>query len=461
MDNQVAVIGAGVSGIVAAKTLLEYGFTPVVFEKRHEIGGVWHYNPNVPNGDSPCYASLHTNTSKYSYAFSDMPLDEDIPDYPHHSHIFDYLCSYTNHFQLRQYIQFDTKVQSVRREDKGWKIVTEHDGETKTRHFGRVIVCSGRYQDPHIPKFAGQETFTGKIIHSMDYSVPEPYNGKRVVVVGAAASAVDIAAELGQHAEKVIMAAQQFGIYFPNTNRGRPADFTANRLTLNLPNFLLSSVIVSILRKSYEALQVDFEKFPWYTTEKLDLNKMRGAVNTAIIHSINDGTVTPRKMFTHIEGSNVVFPDGSRETVDAIILGTGFDIKYPFLPDKMFDSVAGDIGLYLHIFYPPDSTIAFTGTTAGAGAFPPVAELQARRVCAAWGGDYPLPTLSKMQKSVSQRQKSVENGETRPMFVSLAAYSLSVAKQIGAAPNLWKQRVLLKPLLLGPIVAAHYRLNTP
>jgi dimethylaniline monooxygenase (N-oxide forming) len=390
-----------------------------------------------------------------------MSLDDDVPDYPHHSYILDYLRKYTNHFQLRQYIQFDTSVKSVRREDKGWKIVIERKGETNTWYFGRVIVCSGRYQYPHIPKFTGQETFTGEIIHSMDYSTPELYSDKRVLVVGAAASAVDIAAELGQHAEKVIIAARQFGIYLPNINKGLPADFSTNRLTLNLPKFLLRSVIVSILKKSYEALQVDFEKFPWYTAEKLDPDKTRGAVNTAIIHAINDGTVTLKKMFTHIEGSEVVFPDGTRETIDTIILGTGFEVKYPFLPDDLFDSVAGDLGLYLHIFYLPDNTIAFTGTTAGAGAFPPVAELQARRVCAVWSGDYPLPALSRMQKSINQRQKDMVNGKKRPMFVNLAAYSLSVAKQIDAAPNLWKQRKLLKPLLLGPIIAAHYRLNNP
>jgi dimethylaniline monooxygenase (N-oxide forming) len=324
-----------------------------------------------------------------------------------------------------------------------------------------VLVCSGRYQYPHLPTFQGQETFPGQIIHSSDYGAPQPYRGKRVLVVGASASAADIAAELSHHAQNVIMAARQFGIYLPNMSKGLPADFNTSRLTLGLPSFLLNSVVVSILRRSYQELRVDFNKFPWYSAEKLNLNKVRGSVNTAIIHAINDDKVTLKMMLSRIDGSDIVFPDGAREPVDVIILGTGFNVRYPFLPEGMLESVAGDLGLYLHIFYPSDTTIAFIGATAGAGAFPPVAELQARRVCTAWSGEYPLPPLAHMQHSIRQRQKRVERGETRPMFVNLAAYSLSVAREIGAVPNVCRQRELLKPLLLGPILAAHYRLNDP
>src|ERR1051326_6589908 len=85
--QRVAVIGAGVSGLAAAKCLLDEGLEPVVFEQRSEIGGLWNYHEELPDGGGVMYRSLRTNTSKQTLAFSDFPLPENLPDYLHHTDV--------------------------------------------------------------------------------------------------------------------------------------------------------------------------------------------------------------------------------------------------------------------------------------------------------------------------------------------------------------------------------------
>jgi cation diffusion facilitator CzcD-associated flavoprotein CzcO len=54
--------------------------------------------------------------------------------------------------------------------------------------FDAVMVCNGHYFEPRIPNISGQDVFTGEQLHSHDYRVPEIFNGKTVVVLGAGPS---------------------------------------------------------------------------------------------------------------------------------------------------------------------------------------------------------------------------------------------------------------------------------
>jgi len=100
--HQVCIIGAGSSGIVAAKILHERGTPFDCFEKGSGIGGNWRYGND--NGLSAAYRSLHINTSREQMAYSDFPMPADYPDFPHHSQILDYFEAYVDHFGFRDRI---------------------------------------------------------------------------------------------------------------------------------------------------------------------------------------------------------------------------------------------------------------------------------------------------------------------------------------------------------------------
>ena len=100
----VVVIGAGPSGLGAARHAAEYvknhpdGHLTVI-ERANAVGGIW-------NGeDSPVYRDLHTNLPKELMAFPDFPFDASEDSYVHHSQVTLYLQKYSQHFDIKQVIE--------------------------------------------------------------------------------------------------------------------------------------------------------------------------------------------------------------------------------------------------------------------------------------------------------------------------------------------------------------------
>lgn len=104
----VCVIGAGSSGIAAAKALRERGFTFDCFEVSDRVGGNWVFKNR--NGTSSAYRSLHINTSRERMGYTDFPMPTSYPDFPRHTHIAAYFDAYVDHFGFRDRIAFETRV---------------------------------------------------------------------------------------------------------------------------------------------------------------------------------------------------------------------------------------------------------------------------------------------------------------------------------------------------------------
>jgi dimethylaniline monooxygenase (N-oxide forming) len=75
--RQVAIVGGGPAGLVAAKSLLEEGLQPTVFEQSSNVGGQW----NAPGPHSGIWKTMRANTSKVTTCFSECPFDEELPVY--------------------------------------------------------------------------------------------------------------------------------------------------------------------------------------------------------------------------------------------------------------------------------------------------------------------------------------------------------------------------------------------
>ena len=219
----VCVIGAGVSGLTACKALDDFGVPHTCFEASDEVGGNWYFRN--PNGVSSAYRSLHIDISKPSISFRDFPMPDRYPDYPHHSHIFEWLRDYADAFNVRESIRFNTRVQRAERGPGGGWLITLPDGTQEC--FDALLVCNGHHWDPRYPRFAG--TFQGPQIHSHEYvdpSTPLDLKGKRVLVVGIGNSAVDIVSELARKTmcETVFISTRSGAYVVPKYIFGKPAD---------------------------------------------------------------------------------------------------------------------------------------------------------------------------------------------------------------------------------------------
>ncbi len=119
-SKRVCVVGAGPSGIAAAKALHARGLEFECFERRARVGGLWA----ITDGEiQASYPSLECNTSKRRTQFSDFPMPRSFPPYPHNRQMAAYFDAYVDHFGFRDHIRFNTEVRrATRTPDGGWDI---------------------------------------------------------------------------------------------------------------------------------------------------------------------------------------------------------------------------------------------------------------------------------------------------------------------------------------------------
>ena len=118
----VAIIGAGPSGLAAARNLDRQGVAWVGFDLAGDVGGLW----NIDSPRSTVYASAHLISSARTTEFAEFPMPADTPDYPDHRRLLAYFRDFADHFGLRDRFRFGTEV--VRAEpvscerDSGWRL---------------------------------------------------------------------------------------------------------------------------------------------------------------------------------------------------------------------------------------------------------------------------------------------------------------------------------------------------
>lgn len=201
-SSRVAIIGAGASGLCTARAFISEGYKVQVYESRDDVGGTWLYSPKPYT--SPMYATLRCNIPSQSMAYSDMAFPKGAPSFPPHATVQAYLRAYTERHNLWRHIRFQTEVLSVFRKGKRWGVSTK-DG---IQIFDAVIVCSGHYSVPHSWEVPGMKKFedTGGIIsHSVIYRVPDSFSGKKILVIGAGPSSLDISREVSETADSVVV----------------------------------------------------------------------------------------------------------------------------------------------------------------------------------------------------------------------------------------------------------------
>ena len=399
--GKACIIGAGCSGFTMAKRLKDYGVDYDCFEKSDNIGGNWYYKN--PNGLSSCYQSLHIDTSKWRLAFEDYPVPEDWPDFPHHSQLLQYFHDYVDHFGLRETITFNTSVdKAVRREDGDWD-VTLSTGETRTYQW--LFVGNGHHWDPRTPNdYPGQDTFEGYQIHSHHYEDPfEPYDfrGKRVLVVGAGNSAMDISSELSQRpiAEKLIISMRRGVWVLPKYLGGQPADKAV------LPSWMPMSVGRALARSKIKKEIGNPEDYglPKPDHEPLDAHP---SVSGEFLTRVGCGDINAKGAIDRFEPNAVVFKDGSREEIDAIVWATGYNVSFPFFDSPDLAPEDNRLPLFKRMVKPGYENLFFLALAQPLPTLVNFAEQQSKLAVAAVLGEYAFPDHAEMDRVTAADEKT-------------------------------------------------------
>lgn len=418
MIDEVCVIGAGVSGLTAMKALGAAGVSYVAYEKGSDIGGMWRYEND--NGVSSAYRSLHIDSSRQSLAWPDFRLGDDLPEYPSHIHMSAHFERYAEAHGLRDRIAFRREVTRVEPTVDAWEVATRPfgaDGPAETRRFRAVVVANGHLWDPRYPDFPG--AFSGETIHSHHYRTADPYEGKRVLVVGLGNSAVDIAVDLSRRAARTVISTRRSAWILPKYLLGHPTDRVLGYMTrrLRLPVKAARAIAGRLARLTYgrqERFGLPLPAHPIW--------REHATISQDLLPALGHGRIVAKPNVAALDGRSVRFEDGTAEAFDAIVYATGYRISFPFIPEDVFQVETRPPPLYRRIVAAEaPAGLYFAGLLQPIGPTIPLVEVQARWIAAVLSGRLSLPGAAEMKAEVEAHRDYV-----RRVYLGSARYALEV-----------------------------------
>ena len=346
-----------------------------MFEQQASVSGAWNYdccgsetkvevpqvNPNQslerptwcresgrkprPVFVSSMYDSLETNIPKDLMKFSDQPFAPDKQLFPTRESVCQYLEKYAE--DVKPLISFKTQVSSIQLQSDSpgpdiWNVIYQglETGDLQSALYDAVAVCTGHYTVPYLPYIAGivkwDKAYPGIISHSKHYRRPALYTGKKVVIVGNAASGTDIAAQIGTVAKTPVL--------------------TSSRSE----SFLISAA-----------------------GSKEDVPEIQEFI------SPSEAVRAVRFANGRVESS-----------IDAVLFCTGYLYSFPFLSSlqtKIITDGCRVQNLYQHIFHAEHPSLAFLALPLRVIPFP-LSEAQAAVMARVWSGRLQLPSLSVMRE---------------------------------------------------------------
>lgn len=464
--GRICIVGGGTTGLLAAKSCIDEGLSPTVFEKTSRVGGVWRLD-EYP--DRVAYKSLYTNSSGSMMCISDYPLDAKLHGcFPYRQDICDYYESYISHFELDDFVVFGTTVISVHREDSQWIVHTSDASGTRETHlFDAVFLCTGQFKEPKFPPLPSAEAFCGTISHSSSYRDASNLQGRSLVLVGLGNSALDISLEAVRAgcASVTILCRSGTNIIPVADYYGRPADQMLNtRFYSNLPSLLKQLFFFQIIRGTNAEFQRYGMPAPPHEQKHMGFSNLKEHV--AYRQFLREGRIkfingTIEDFHEH----SIVVSTGEEIAVDDIIFCTGYKLEFPFLREDLSENfVINTVGrqhlnAYKLVMHPSHPTLCALGFLLTFGNESCVAEMQARWAISHWIGRTPLPSMETMEKDLDRRRK----GNKYPQFVPYVDYMDALALECGVAPPLSWRTLLQSPslfwsLFMSPVVPAQYRL---
>jgi cation diffusion facilitator CzcD-associated flavoprotein CzcO len=416
MTEKHCIVGAGPGGLAAARAFKNLGLSIDVFERHSAIGGIW----DRTNPGTPMYESAHFISSRDKSAYHGYKMPETYPEYPNHKQILDYLRGFAAEYNLEENIHLSTSVEHAAWDGSHWQVTT---GDGQTRAYLTLTCANGTQWHPSLPELPGADSFAGQIMHSNAYREGSQLAGKRVLIVGAGNSGVDIACDAARFAESAAISVRRGYYLIPKHIFGMPADAFADSGP-HLPMRFAQRIFPPLLK----IVMGDPTKYGWPAPDHR-LFETHPIVNDQVLHHLRHGDLTVRKGIESFSNSDVVFTDGTREPFDLVIMATGYVTKVPYLDDNKFRWKGNRPNLHLRLFSQDQPGLAAIGFTEGDGGayelFDDMSDLIART---AWAAEHNKAQFESLRARFKGPDPDVSGGvkhqatDRHAAYVNLQAY---------------------------------------
>lgn len=335
-DYDIAIIGAGFGGLIAALRFQKEGIRRfVVLERANDLGGTWRENT---------YPGCACDVASPLYSFADQPNPFWTAKYAEQAEIWAYMKKIAEQNRLYDHIQFNTDiVKAVFIASNGHWQLTDQRGNSYTATM--IILATGPLNRPQIPDITGLETFAGTYFHSAQWKHDCDLTGKKVVVIGTGASAVQFIPQIAPIVSQLTVFQRNAAWVMPRHNRAYT--HTEQRLFQRLPiaqrllregiywvNEVFGRAFVGIGLLNKLATRASMYKLKKevkdpLVRQKLTPNYTLGCKRVLVsddywptFNRPNVALITDR--VDRIEPTHIVSKSGERYPADVIIFGTGF-----------------------------------------------------------------------------------------------------------------------------------------
>ena len=412
----VGIIGAGVSGLVTAKTMQEHGFAVVVFERGLELGGVWASTNRYPN--------VTTQNTRDTYTFSDFPMPKHYPEWPTGVQVQGYLTNYARQFGILPCIRFGTSVERAEPGAGGWTLYTNHDGIVDETQVDFLVVCNGVFSEPNKPQLPGRDLFQGTVLHSTEFRQQhlDAAKHQKVAVVGFAKSAHDILSQVSNVSEKPVCIYREAKWKMPRIFQGLNFKYLLlhrfgealfpYRHLYGIHKFLhgpMGKPVTGMLTKGIGKLiasQLKLKKSGLLPDKPFDsiANCSIGLTSDNFYERAASGEIQLEKgEIARFVPDGVVLNSGKKIEADQVIFATGFRQSVPFFGEQVSNRLRNQKGwfqLYRNVLPAEVPNLSFVGYNPS--LFTPfTSELAAHYSAQYFKGQLNLPNRQAMKTEIA------------------------------------------------------------